>query len=63
MANARLHIICGNCGSNNMFEYKIDTDIDDDTQQKYKRVYIICNNCSTLHSLDDNAIQSLKQTN
>ncbi len=55
MANARLHIICGNCGCNHMFTYKIKTDVDDDTNEKYQRVSIICLNCSTVHDLDDNA--------
>ena len=55
MAHARLHMICGNCGANDMFEYEIGVDIDDDTDEEKLTVYIICNNCNTLHSLDDNA--------
>lgn len=55
MANAKLHIICGNCGSNNMFKYRIDKELDDDTNKEYNVVYISCGNCGTLHSLDDNA--------
>jgi hypothetical protein len=57
MANAKLHIICGNCGQNDMFDYKIVSDIDDDTNEEYQTVYIGCNNCNTLHVLDDNAKQ------
>jgi hypothetical protein len=60
MAHAKLHIICGNCGCNHMFDYKIKTEIDDDTHEEYQTVYIGCNNCGTLHSLDDNAKQLKK---
>jgi len=55
MARARLHIICGNCGSNDMFKYRIVTEIDDDTNEEYQRVSITCENCSTIHCLEDNA--------
>lgn len=55
MANARLHIICGNCGCNHMFKFKIINDIDDDTNEMYQRISIICENCSTIHNLEDNA--------
>lgn len=47
MARARLHIICGNCGCNDEFEYRIYHDIDE--------VSILCHNCGTIHNLDDNA--------
>ena len=55
MANAKLHIICGNCGQNNMFDYEIIEEIDDDTHEPYQRVSIACNNCHTLHDLENNA--------
>ncbi len=55
MAHAKLHMICGNCGQNDMFDYNISTEIDDDTEEEYQVVYIGCNNCHTLHVLDDNA--------
>lgn len=42
-----------------MFDYKIKTEIDD-TDEEYQTVYIGCNNCGTLHSLDDNAKQLKK---
>lgn len=41
MANSKLHIICGNCGCNDEFTYRIS----------YDDVFIYCNNCSTLHLL------------
>ena len=55
MVNARLHIICGNCGENDMLSYKIKNEIDDDTQEQYQSVDLICNNCHTIHNLDINA--------
>lgn len=57
MVRARLHIICGNCGCNDMFKYEINTDIDDDTNEEYQYVSIVCENCSTIHQLDDNTTQ------
>lgn len=55
MANAKLHIICGNCGQNDMFGYEIVEEISDDTNLPYNRVLIYCNNCNTLHDLENNA--------
>lgn len=54
MVNAKLHIICGNCGCNHMFKYQIITDIDE-LAQNYQSVCIICKNCNTNHYLLDNA--------
>jgi uncharacterized Zn finger protein len=56
MAHAKLHMICGNCGYNNDFEYVVNLEVDD-TLQPFETVYIHCNNCSTVHHLDDNAKQ------
>jgi uncharacterized Zn finger protein len=61
MANAKLHIICGNCGCNHMFVYEIVKDIDDDSGKEIQHVYLICKNCITLHNLDDNAAQEQKK--
>jgi hypothetical protein len=55
MANAKLHIICGNCGQNDMFEHRISIEIDDDTNEERQVVHIACNNCGTLHYLEDNS--------
>ena len=55
MAHAKLHMICGNCGQNNMFEYHISTEMNDVTEKEEQVVYIACDNCNTLHVLDDNA--------
>lgn len=56
MVKARLHLICGNCGSDDQFEYKINNEIDDDTNKPFQSVSIICNNCHTIHNLDSNAV-------
>ena len=61
MTNAKLHIICGNCGCNHMFDYKIVTNYDDDTKEEFETVGIGCNNCGTIHQLDDNAEQIINQ--
>ena len=56
MVNARLHIICGNCGSKDMFEHKIVTEADDmseDDNATIQVVYISCMNCHTLHDLEN----------
>ena len=55
MVNARLHIICGNCGSKESFRYEIVEEIDDDFEELRNVVYIGCDNCHTLHVLDDYA--------
>lgn len=59
MVHARLHIICGNCGSNKDLSYKIDlTALDDGSTDKNGKsifkpdCYIYCKNCSTVHSID-----------
>ena len=57
MARARLHIICGNCGCNDEFEFYIDPEGIDYGDRFAPAVRIICNNCSTLHSLDDTITQ------
>lgn len=56
MVNAKLHIICGNCGANDGFEYEIDKEAKDFEDYFEPGVYIKCNNCTTLHLLDDNCI-------
>jgi len=60
MVNARLHLICGNCGNNDAdnFTAKIDLSGNDLTDEKPKfepSVTIHCDNCCTNHNLEDNA--------
>jgi hypothetical protein len=55
---ARLHIICGNCGCNDMWTWKYDPtghDVSDEETKFEPSLHLTCGNCSTLHDLDDNA--------
>ena len=53
MANAKLHIICGNCGCNDMIRWEFKpTDFGFDAA-----VWLKCENCSTIHDINDNAKQ------
>lgn len=62
MVMARLHLICGNCGCNNEWEweYREREEIDCDVMED-ENVWLWCNNCATLHSLNDNAKKKIKQ--
>lgn len=54
MVCARLHIVCGNCGCNKMFNFSIEPkghDVSDGDAKFEPAVYIRCRNCSTLHDL------------
>ena len=53
IANPRIHVICGICGSNKMFEYHISEQINDDTEETYNEVYISCKNCNSLTGLSE----------
>lgn len=54
MVCAKLHIICGNCGSNDNFEYKHSEYPSDDEETKYQwETTITCKDCSTIHWLND----------
>ena len=55
MARARLHLICGNCGCNDMWKYHICVDGNDIDGVLYPAVRLLCGNCTTLHNLDSNA--------
>lgn len=58
MVNAKLHMICGNCGCDHMFKYRVDREIEydnDDQEIEVETVSILCENCATLHFLDENA--------
>jgi hypothetical protein len=54
MVRARLHIICGNCGCNDMFEYGVDMTGHDFGDRFEYSVSIKCDNCGTIHDLDEN---------
>ena len=55
MVHANLHIICGNCGCADMFEFSYEKDGRDYGDYNLDEVYVYCKNCSTVHSLSDNA--------
>jgi hypothetical protein len=57
MVMARLHIICGNCGCNDMWEWEHKPKIDGEDGEIIddEDVYLSCRNCATLHSINDNA--------
>jgi hypothetical protein len=67
MVMARLHVICGNCGCNDMFTFAIDpkghdmTGHIDDSERYEPATYISCGNCATLHDLSD-TIKETKQS-
>ena len=59
MAVAKLHLICGNCGCNDNFEYRHEyTPIDSEDEQTRAGTLLSCRNCSTLHQLDANAVNN-----
>jgi len=60
MVMAKLHMICGNCGCDHEFKYEIVLDFDDDKESHYLRVSVTCENCSTIHGLEDNAEEENK---
>lgn len=47
MVSAKLHVICGNCGSNEFLSQHLSDDGDG------MRVMVCCENCGTLHDLED----------
>lgn len=58
MARARLHLICGNCGCNDMWGYRIEPQGTDIDGELFPAVYLSCGNCHTLHDLSDTAKNS-----
>jgi len=56
MANARLYLICGNCGCNDEWEWEHEPELKNEEELLVDEdVYLVCRNCSTLHSINDNA--------
>ena len=56
MARARLHVICGNCGCNDMWKWKHkEEEVVDGEVMADEDVSLYCGNCITIHSLNDNA--------
>jgi uncharacterized Zn finger protein len=57
MVMAKLHLICGNCGCDDEWEWEYIHEIDNGEYEDNdpEDIYLWCNNCSTLHSINDNA--------
>jgi hypothetical protein len=56
MVMARLHLICGNCGCNDSWEWKyIPEEVVDGEVMRDEDVLLQCNNCSTHHYVSQNA--------
>ena len=61
MVMARLHVISGNCGCNDEFEYKYEPEWGDYGDGTFEdEVVIHCKNCCTNHNLSDNASKEIK---
>lgn len=59
MVNARLHLICGNCGNADSDLFAANYDRGDSLTPP--TIYIACENCGTIHDLSDNAkVKSLE---
>jgi len=57
MARARLHLICGNCGYNSLWKYRIDPQGHDIDGLLCPAVFLTCGNCHTLHDIADYATE------
>ena len=58
IADPRIHIICGICGSKNYMSFKVDRDANihnegEDNEYTTNMVYIHCDNCGSLTALDE----------
>ena len=62
MVMARLHLICGNCGCNDEWEWEHQPeDVFEGEVMSSEDVWLWCRNCSTLHSVSDNAKKKEQQ--
>jgi uncharacterized Zn finger protein len=53
MVNAKIHIICGNCGSNDQFKLDLVENNNDDGFKIKIEPILICENCSTIHYITE----------
>lgn len=54
IAKTRIHMICGLCGNNEMFKFKIEPEgREDKAGNQFPAVFITCENCASLTSLDE----------
>lgn len=61
MVMARLHVICGNCGCNDMWEWEHQPEERCEGEIIDEDVKLSCRNCITIHSLNDNGKKRVKQ--
>lgn len=63
IANPRVHIICGICGSNKMMKFQVRQQINNDDNEEYPAVNLICDNCNSITGLDElmNEEKNVKQ--
>lgn len=61
MVRARLHLICGNCGCNDEWEWEFipEEDMGPEEDPNPPTVWLWCKNCRTLHNISDNAEEKL----
>jgi len=52
IANPRIHMICGICGSNKQMSFEVNQAVDDD-ECPYWDVSVSCSNCSSTTGLDE----------
>jgi hypothetical protein len=55
IANPRIHMICGICGCNKMLKFTVkdQEDCDENGLYRFNQVTIICENCSSITTLDE----------
>lgn len=53
MIKKKLHIICGNCGCNDSFQYIVDMEKHNCDNQSFPDIFIKCKHCDTLYNLAD----------
>lgn len=62
MAIARLHLICGNCGCNDLWELYLERDGDDISDEEVAfedSCRLVCKNCCTHHDLKDSVNRTI----
>lgn len=58
--NPRIHIICGMCGCDNMMTFRINQELNDDTDIMEDKCTIVCKNCKSLTGLAEIIEQEIK---
>jgi len=58
MVMAKLHLICGNCGCNDDWEWEYVAGKSCDGEVTGENVWLKCGNCTTIHAINDSAVNS-----